>query len=66
MKNRYNHSAMKYQLYLGIAWLCGRILQQCPGVESSERFIYYRKSVLNLLKHMFHVHLSLRCSTDLR
>ena len=32
---------------------------------TTERFIYYRKSVLYLLKHMFRVHLS-RCSTDLR
>ena len=31
----------------------------------TERFIYYRKSVLHLLKQMFHVHLS-RCITDLR
>ena len=31
----------------------------------TERSICYRKSVLQLLKHMFHVHLK-RCSTDLR
>ena len=31
----------------------------------TERSICYRKSVLHLLKHMFHVYLS-RCSTDLR
>ena len=30
----------------------------------TERFTYYRKSVLHLIKHMFHVHVS-RCSTDL-
>ena len=31
----------------------------------TERFTYYRKSVMHLLKHMFHVHLS-RCSTYFR
>ena len=33
--------------------------------DSTECFIFYRKSVLHLLMHMFHVHLS-RYSTDLR
>ena len=33
--------------------------------ESTERSIYYRNYVLHLLKHMFHVHLSV-CSTGLR
>ena len=28
------------------------------SVQCTERFIYYRKSVLHLLKSMFHVHLS--------
>ena len=35
------------------------------GKHYTERFIYYRKAVLHLLKLMCHVHLS-RCSTDLR
>ena len=45
---------------------CGLL---CTGKEQLTkdylRFIYYRKSVLNLRKRIFHVHLS-RCSTDLR
>ena len=43
-------------------FLCARAI----GLPyNKERFIYYRKSVLHLLKHMCYVHLS-RCSTDLR
>ena len=33
--------------------------------DTADCFIYYRKSVLHLLKRMFHVRIS-RCSTDLR
>ena len=35
------------------------------GQVATQPFIYYRKSILHLLKRMFHVRLS-RCSTDLR
>ena len=39
------------------------ILVKLKGVRT-ERFIYYRESVLHLLTRMFHLRLS-RCSTDL-
>ena len=39
------------------------LFQTIPG--HTERLIYYRKSVLHLLKNMFYVHLS-TCSADLR
>ena len=45
--------------------LCPDHLYLTVYYARTERFIYYRKSVLHLLKRMFHAHLS-RCSTDLR
>ena len=45
--------------------LCVYFQGSCSLKDPTERFIYYRKPVLYLLKRMFYVRLS-RCSTDVR